>query len=529
MGQIVIVFKDRSRRLALKAFNSPGYLRYCDIMQLSKCLSHTVFIPLLVLLFFSCKNTPEVNRRDSNRHQEDEVVDFDFDKIQERGYLTAIMDNSSTGMFQYRGQTMGYEYELLKMFADSMGVGLRITIQPNLEEAFALLNKGEGDILAYNLTVTKERKKRIAFSEYHNLVKQVLVQRKPENWRQMKLHEIEKTLIRNPVDLIGQEVHVRYRSAFLSRLQNLSDEIGGDILIVEDFPNVMTEGLLEKVANGEIDFTVAEEDVALVNAAYYPILDTKTAVSFPQQIAWGLRKNADSLQLVINTWIQKMKKTPEYYTVYNRYFRSSRASRIRNRSQYSSMGGGELSPYDSLIREAAVSLGWDWRLLAAQVFKESKFDPKSESWAGAIGLMQVLPRTGESYGVTDLKNPEENLKAGLRHLQWLQKVWTDEIEDEVERNKFILASYNVGHGHVFDAIRLADKHGEIPNSWDIIAKYLLLKEQPEYYNDPDVEFGYCRGSEPVNYVKVIQSTFENYRQLFPDEEVDPSLEDNSES
>lgn len=484
-------------------------------MHVDRTIKLLLFVSL-ALLILSCRNNPDV-RRDGKRQAEEVIVDQDLDKILERGYMVAIMDNSSTGVFQYKGHTMGYEYELLKMFADSIGVDLRITIQPNLEAAFKLLNEGEGDVLAYNLTVTKERKKKIKFSDYHNLVKQVLVQRKPENWRKMKLHEIEKQLIRNPVDLIGKEVHVRYHSAFHSRLQNLSDEIGGDILIVEDFPDVMTEGLLEKVAKGEIEYTVAEEDVALVNAAYYPILDIKTAVSFPQQIAWGMRKNADSLQSTMNNWIRKMKKTPEYHTVYNRYFRSSRQSRRRNYSQYSSMGGGKLSPYDSLIKATAAELGWDWRLFASQVFKESKFDPKAVSWAGAIGLMQVLPRTGESYGATNLKNPEQNLSAALQHLKWLQRMWDKEIEDPEERIKFLLASYNVGHGHVFDAIRLADKHGEIPNKWDTVKKYLILKEQPEYYNDPDVEFGYCRGSEPVNYVKVIYTTFENYKQLFPEE------------
>lgn len=482
---------------------------YRTITQLS--------LALLILLVVACRNNPDL-RRDANRQAEEIIVDKDLDKILEQGYLVAIMDNSSTGVFQYKGNTMGYEYELLKMFADSIGVDLRITIQPNLEEAFRLLNNGEGDVLAYNLTVTKDRKKKIKFSDYHNLVKQVLVQRKPENWRKMKLHEIEKQLIRNPVDLIGKEVHVRYHSAFHSRLQNLSDEIGGDIIIVEDFPNVMTEGLLEKVANGEIEYTVAEEDVALVNAAYYPILDIKTAVSFPQQIAWGMRKNSDSLQVTMNNWIRKMKKTSEYHTVYNRYFKSSRQSRRRNYSQYSSMGGGKLSPFDSLIKSTAAELGWDWRLFAAQVFKESKFDPNAVSWAGAIGLMQVLPRTGKSYGATDLKDPNQNLNAALQHLQWLQRMWKEEIEDPEELQKFLLASYNVGHGHVFDAIRLADKHGEIPNKWEVVKKYLILKEQPEYFNDPDVKFGYCRGSEPVNYVKVIYTTFENYKQLFPEQE-----------
>jgi len=476
------------------------------------------FLFLIVLLSYGCnKTTSDPSRSNSNVGNPpiENIVDVDLAKIRDKGSLVAIMDNSSTGLFLYRGQTMGYEYELLKMFCDSVGLELEIKLESNLEKAFQMLNDGEGDVLAYNLTVTKERKKRIAFTHYHNLVRQVLVQRKPDNWRNLKLHEIEKTLIRNPVDLIGKEVYVRYHSAYQHRLSNLSDEIGGDIIIIEDFPDVETESIIKKVAKGEIDYTVAEEDIALVNATYYPILDIKTPVSFSQQIAWGIRKNADSLRSLMNKWILEMKKTPDYYAVYNRYFKSRKASKIRNRSEFSTMGGGKISPFDDLIKTGAAKVGWDWRLLSAQVFKESKFNPRVESWAGAIGLLQVLPKTGASYGFKNLRHPESNIKAGVKHIQWLQSIWTDVVPDSLERQKFVLASYNVGHGHVADARRLAKKYGDNPNSWDSIASYLLKKQDPQYYNDEVVEFGYCRGTEPVNYVKVIYETFENYKLLYP--------------
>ena len=473
-----------------------------------------------IILFFSlllsCKSSnTEINEPDS--YQNESVVDFDMEKIRERGYIIALIDNSSTGLFLYRGKTMGYEYDLLRMFTDSIGIDLRLNITRNLEEAFEKLNKGEGDIMAYNLTVTKERKKRIAFTHYHNLVKLVLVQRKPENWRQMKLHEIEKELIRNPVELIGKKVHVRYGSSYVDRMQNLSEEIGGDIIIIQDFPNVETEEIIRKVAEKEVDYTVTEEDIALVNSTYYPILDVKTPVSFPQQIAWGVRKNADSLLNTLNQWITEMRKTPEYYTVYNKYFRSSKASRIRNRSEFSSIGGDKISPYDDLIRQAADTIGWDWRLLAAQVFQESKFNENTQSWAGAVGLMQVLPSTGEEYGVTDLEDPSENLRAATSHILWLQSLWDDIIEDPEEKIKFILASYNVGQGHVLDARRLTEKYGDDPDNWSDVAEYLLKKSKSAYYNDPVVEHGYCRGIEPVNYVKQILLTYENYVSLYPDE------------
>ncbi len=477
------------------------------------------------LLLFSCQKDASDPSRSQGQDAppQEQIAEIDFDQIRERGYLTAIIDNSSTGLFLYKGQTMGYEYELLKMFCDSLDLRLEIRLESNLQRAFDLLNQGEGDVLAYNLTVTKERKKRIAFTTYHNLVRQVLIQRKPPDWRQMKLHEIEKTLIRNPVELIGKEIYVRYHSAYRDRLRNLSDEIGGDIIIIEDTPDFETEMIIRKVASGEIDYTVAEEDIALVNATYYPILDIKTAVSFPQQIAWGVRKNSDSLLHVMNEWINSMKKTADYYTVYNRYFRNSKASKIRNRSEFSTMGGGKISPYDEWIKEGAGQLGWDWRLLAAQIYKESKFDPKVVSWAGAEGLLQVLPRTGSSYGFKNLKHPQSNLKAGVRHITWLQSIMRDEVPDSLQRQKIVLAAYNVGHGHVFDAMRLAEKYGEDPTQWDVVASYLLKKEDPKYYKDEVVVFGYCRGSEPVRYVKVIYETFENYKLLYPE------VEDSNES
>ena len=475
------------------------------------------FLALTVLLF-GCKSTDnDLNNRLPDR-SEISAIDFDYDKIKERGYVIALIDNSSTGLFLYKGRAMGYEYDLLKMFTDSVGVNLKIEIVTNLEEAFEKLNRGEGDIMAYNLTVTKERKERISFTHYHNLVRLMLIQRKPDNWRDMKLHEIEKTLIRNPVDLIGKYVYVRYQSSYLDRLINLSDEIGGEIVIVEAGPETETEHIIELVAEGEIDYTVAEEDISMLNSTYFPNLDVKTAVSFPQQVAWGVRKNAPLLLDTLNQWIIEMRKHPDYYTVYNKYYKSTKSSRTRKRSTFSTMGGGLLSPYDQIIIDAADTLAWDWRLLAAQIFKESKFDPGAKSWAGAIGLMQLLPATAKDYGVTDLFDPDENIKAGVAHLVWLGDIWKEMIEDEDERVKFILASYNVGHGHVRDARRLAQKYGEDPNDWEIVAEYLLKKSQPAYYNDPIVEFGYCRGMEPVQYVEVIYETFENYLSLVSEDE-----------
>ncbi len=474
----------------------------------------TKYVLLLLFIAFSCKySSSSRDERNQISERKEFIAQFDLDEIKKRGYLIAVMENSSTGLFIYRGKTMGYEYELLKLFCDEQGIQLRINLTSNLKEAFNKLNTGEGDILAYNLTVTKERKKRISFTHYHNLQKQVLIQRKPQDWRQMKLHEIEAEMIRNPVELIGKEIVVRPYSAYYDRLVNLSDEIGGDIKIVPGDNETETEQLIEQVARGEIDYTVAEEDIALVNRTYYPNLDINTAVSFPTQIAWGVRKNAPILLNELNQWILDMRKKVDYYVIYDKYFKSSKSALRRSRSKYSTINDeGSISPYDTLIQGAANELGWDWYLLAAQIFRESKFDPKVESWAGAKGLMQVLPKTGEEYGITDLMDPQKNIRAGTEHLKWLQNQWKD-IDDPEEQLLFVLASYNVGLGHLQDAVRLTKKYDGNPEKWDEVKEYVLKKSYRKYYSDPVVKHGYCRGTEPVQYVSLILDIYENYKEI----------------
>ncbi|GAA0891486.1 transporter substrate-binding domain-containing protein [Fulvivirga kasyanovii] len=443
-----------------------------------------------------------------------QAVDFDLKKIKERGTLIAIVDNSSTGYFLYKGQPMGYEYDLLALFAEKIGVTLEIKSTASIDKAFEMLNAGEGDVIAYSLTVTKARKKIVAFTESHYTARQVLVQRKPKGWRKMTREQLDKTLIRNQVDLIGEEVHVRKSSSYEERLHNLSQEIGGDIIIIEDQDSAETEELIRRVAQGNIKYTVADETVAFVNAAYYPQIDVKTPISFPQQIAWAVRKNAPELLAEMNSWMKQLKKQATFNVIYNKYFKSPRASLRRAKSDFSSIGGEKISVYDDLIKEAADSLGWDWRLLASQIYQESHFNPEAQSWAGAVGLMQLVPETGYRFGAENLYDPRQSIMAGVNYLRFLDKLWAKTIEDKDERIKFVLASYNVGLGHVVDARELAKKHDKDPQKWEgNVEYYLLMKSKPDFFRDPVVESGYCRGEEPVNYVREILSRYDQYKQL----------------
>ncbi|MEM7108163.1 MAG: transporter substrate-binding domain-containing protein [Bacteroidota bacterium] len=442
------------------------------------------------------------------------TINFDLGGIRERGSLVAILDNSSTGYFIYKGQPMGYEFDLLSLFAEHLNLRLEIELTNSIDEAFDMLNQGKGDVIAYNLTITKERKQLVQFSKSHYKTKQVLIQRKPEGWRKLTRDKLNKSLIRDQNDLMGKEVYVRKSSAYVQRLKNLADEIGGDISIVETADSLETERLIKMVAQGDIDYTIADESVALVNAAYYPNIDVYTPISFPQRIAWAVRHTSDSLLNELNAWLEQIKRQPTYNVVYNKYYKSPRSSLIRASSDFSSISGQKISPYDDLIKIAADSIGWDWRLLAAQIYQESKFDPKVKSWAGAIGLMQLVPETGRRFGARVLTDPSQSINAGTAYIKHLDKLWSKSVTDEWERKKFILASYNVGLGHVVDARDLAKKYGKSPHVWEgHVEYYLLNKSKKKYINDPVVKFGYCRGEEPVNYVREILNRYTQYSQL----------------
>src|SRR5688572_20105629 len=479
-----------------------------------------IFTVCLLLVCFSCEK-PQPEKSDAEPQAQ-----LDLDAIKKRGYINALVDNNSISYFIYKGHPMGYEYELLKLLADHLKVGLKIKVTSGIDRAIEQLNSGEGDIIAFPLAITKTLKTSVAFTHPHFNAYQVLIQRKPDNWRRLTLEHVNENLIRNPVDLVGKEVHVIAGTSHATRLKNLSEELGGDIIIREDTINSESESLVRKVALGEIDYTVADHTLAHVNASYYPNLDVNTVLSMPQQIAWALRKNAPMLMDTINTWLINIKKAPTFMVIYNRYFKSPRTSLQRMNSDYSSLGGNKLSEFDILIKEGAEKLGWDWRLLASIVYQESRFKMGDESWAGAQGLMQLMPETAKRFGAKDVHDPKENMKAGVNYLHYLDKYWTKRIDNEDERMKFILASYNAGLAHILDSRKLAGKYGKDSQRWEDVEFFLLKKSDPKFYKDPLSKAGYCKCEEPVNYVKDILLRYEEYKLHFKLPEADEQVVQN---
>jgi membrane-bound lytic murein transglycosylase F len=465
-----------------------------------------IFLGVLFLMSISCQESPKVG------FYSEPEVQIDLEAIKKRGYLNALVDNNSTSYFIYKGVPMGYEFELLELFTKELGVGLKIKVTSGIERAIEQLNSGEGDILAFPMTVSKERKKYITFTKAQYNTYEVLVQRKPHNWRNLTERQVNDSLIRDLHDLLGKEIHVLGGTTHAMRLENLSEEIGTDFVIREDSVNTETESLIRRVATGEIDYTVANHMVAQVNAAYYDNIDVATVLSLPRQVSWGVRKNSTQLEAALNDWLTRIKKEATFMIIYNRYYKSPRTSLMRLQSDYSSLGGRQLSQYDDLIKEGAKTLGWDWRLLASMVYQESHFMPSEESWAGARGLMQLMPGTAKEFGASDLNDPRQSMKAGVAYLQFLNKYWSAKVPDPQERLKFILSSYNAGLSHIVDAYKLAEKYGKDPSRWEGHVQVLLLKKSdPKYYRDPLVTVGYCKCEEPVNYVREVLERYEQYR------------------
>jgi len=465
-----------------------------------------------IAIFASCTSCQDDSQTEFSSSPE---VTLDVDAIIKRGYINALVDNNSISYFVYKGQPMGYEYELLKRLADHLQVDLKIKVTSGVENAITLLNKGEGDILAFPLTINKTRKKYISFTNPHFNTYQVLVQRKPVNWKKLSPNHLDDQLIRTPAQLIGKEVHIIDGTAYDARLSNLSEEIGGDITIRKDSAGTESEALIARVASGQIDYTISDHTIARVNAAYYDNLDINTVLSIPQQIAWGTRQNSPALTATINTWLAKIKKEAVFMVIYNRYFKSPRTSLLRMQSDYSSISGYKLSPYDSIIKDGARRLHWDWLLLASVVYQESKFINHGESWAGARGLMQLMPATARRFGAKNLDDPNQNIRAGVKYLQFLDRYWSRRIPDDDQRLKFVLASYNAGLSHIIDASKLAEKNKRNPMYWEDSVEYFLLKKsESKYYRDPDMLAGYCKCQETVNYVKDVLQRFEEYKTHF---------------
>ncbi|WP_439131026.1 transglycosylase SLT domain-containing protein [Polaribacter sp.] len=482
-----------------------------------------ILFTLFTILFFlsACqeKKQPEIIQKTAGIN---EIVanssDRDYQEIKKDGVLRALVVYSSTSYFLYKGQPMGFEYELLQRLAKHLNLKLEIVVSDNLDTQFEVLNRGDVDVIAHGMTITNQRKWEVDFTEHLFLTKQVLVQKKPDNFRKMSWSTLQKHVIDDPLDLIGDTVSVRKNSSYVERIVSLANEIGGEIYIDTLDSKLSTGEIIDMVVDGKVKYTIADENLAKINASSNPILKIDVPISFSQRIAWVTRKKSKNFKKVINEWIVSERKNLDYFVIYNKYFKNKRFFKRRIKSDYYSLTNNQISEYDDLIKEYTQKLGWDWRLLASQIYQESKFDPKAKSWAGAKGLMQIMPPTAEELGITDVTDPVQSIRGGTTYLNQIYERFTD-VPDEINRIKFTLASFNCGYGHVRDAQRLAAANELDPLIWeDNVDKMLLALRFPKNYNKEIIKYGYVRGTEPFIYVEQIFDRFQHYKQFIEDDD-----------
>lgn len=262
------------------------------------------------------------------------------------------------------------------------------------------------------------------------------------------------------------------------------------------------ENWLDSLQQGKADIVIMHAQDSIAD-------DILLSRNVDEHTVWGI--NNDKYLKQVNSWISHITSQEDYSRIKSRY------SRVYNpiRSVENGIVSSPISPYDSIIKKYAAELGWDWRMLAAVIYQESKFSINSTSQRGATGLMQVMPRTAESYGVTDLLDPEENIKAGTRHLNRLQRLYVNEGLEHSELIKFTLASYNAGEGRIADCRNFAGSRNIDNRIWDEIVNLIPEMREDSILEEESVKLGKFRGHETIAYIDSIMALYEAFCIICP--------------
>ena len=412
-----------------------------------------------------------------------------LEEIKESGKITVITRNNAHCYYTYRDNPMGFEYDLAKAFSDYLGVSLNV-ITSHWEKLFDVLNGGGGDFIAASLTITPSREKLIDFSDEYLAIQQQAVIH-TSNYKTRKIE-----------DLKGKTIHVRRGTSYEERLNELKNE-GLDITIQlhEDTP---TEELIRMVAEKEIEVTIADSNVAFLNRRYYPDVKIAFPIEEQQSLAWAVKKRETGLQKAINEFLKKIKEDGTFAKIYEEYYANVEIFDYVDLKKYHRRLKTRFPKYKEIIKRAAEKYGFDWRLIAAMVYQESHFNPRAKSFTGVRGMMQLTLETAKEIGIKNRLDPEQSIKGGVKYLKELYERY-DGAKDP-DRVLITLASYNVGHGHILDAQKIAKERNLDPNSWSSLEVILPLLRYRKYYKK--TKNGYCRGTEPVRYVNRILTYYD---------------------
>ncbi|TQV85737.1 transporter substrate-binding domain-containing protein [Exilibacterium tricleocarpae] len=421
----------------------------------------------------------------------------DLPGIKKRKTLRMITRNTPTNYFLWRGELMGFEYDLVKRFAKSQQLKLEVVVAPPEADMIDWLNQGRGDLIAASFTVTPARSRRdLTFTRPYNTVGEQLVTGS------------DRPALQTLDNLQGRTLVVRKNTAYWQTATTWLQQ-GHQFTLQAAPAHMNTDELLIGVANGSFDATLADSHLVAIEHRFVDGLQPGFVVQPERQHAWAVRKDNPELLAALNSYLKKHHRGLFFNVTYNKYFKNPK--RIQKYQGQRLNRDGALSPYDDVVRAAARAYQLDWRLIVAQMYQESRFDPDAESFAGAQGLLQVMPRTARQMGYEVPFSVHSGIHAGVQYLNWVRDRFEAHLPLE-ERLWFTLAAYNAGYGHVYDARRLARQKGLDPDRWfDNVETTMLLLSKQEYASK--ARFGYVRGREPVNYVRGIRERYRAYLSL----------------
>ncbi len=434
-----------------------------------------------------------------------EVVDLS--QIREKESLVVATNYNSADYFVYKGEPMGFQYEMLAELSRHLGIKVEIMVGKSYTENLQFLAQGQCDMIASGLMLPEDSLMASNIDTLY-MARQILVQRKPAKWRKMTSKELDEKMVRNPEDLNGKMV---YTSGW-SSLTDEEDFVADRHIRFVKLRGINSEDLVELVAEGELDYAICSWSVARLIADSYDNIDVQTELG-QLPVGWLIRPTSVELRQAVGEWLEKFKRTTKYAVLYQKYHNSKT---IRNNAQNKLFANrtGVISEYDNLFKKYSKEIGWDWRLLASLVCQESRFIPTVRSKKGAYGLMQLMPATLEYFGADSTSSPDRHIAAGIAYIKYLDKLIAPTVSDKEERVKFILASYNIGPGHILDAQRLAEKYGKDAAVWDnSVDSCLLSKSDPKFYTDPEVRHGKCKGKETYAFVSQILERYEHYKNI----------------
>jgi membrane-bound lytic murein transglycosylase F len=386
----------------------------------------------------------------------------------------------------------GPEYEFARRFADELGVRLKMTAMRSYSDIYAAISSGRAHLAAAGLKIPSQPIAGVAFGPSYQRVREHLIYRHGAI-RPASLAEVG-----------NGDLEINADTAHAIALREQRNQVP-DLAWVEN-ASTDTQGLLERVADGEIDYTIADSaEFALAHAAHPEL---RIAFDFPgtRPVAWAAGASDPGFLREIAGYFGRLNATGELAAIIKRYYGRSEPVDYTDNPGFAHHLQSRLPLYQKWFEEAALQSSQDWRLLAAIGYQESKWNPDASSPAGAKGLMQLTSETATAAKVADPRDPRESIFGGARYFRMVAAKIPAHVP-EPDRTWFALAAYNIGYGHVEDARVLAQKAGRDPDSWQDVREFLPLLEQ-EYWYTQTVN-GYARGWEPVRYVDNVKS----YRDL----------------